>query len=138
MLRSEAPLARMAVAALICGAAVVLFASGCAFRVDMSPARLEPTRSGTAFIRIDQAATIKLATGYERVLPAGGRWQHVGTLPQGDVYSPVGTVFSIEGRDVHEAYIVIKDQQLRGFFLPAESTYSPLANTIRISTGGTQ
>ncbi|MFX8297360.1 hypothetical protein ABTL30_20295, partial [Acinetobacter baumannii] len=62
----------------------------------------------------------------------------VGTVPQGVVYRPVGTIFTIEGRQVHEAYLVIADQRLVGFYLPGEQAYSPLSTAVPITTGEPQ
>jgi hypothetical protein len=59
----------------------------------------------------------------------------VGILPEGTVYRPIGTVFSIEGRNVHEAYLVVHAGAVRGFYLPAESRYSPLPNPVTFNQG---
>jgi hypothetical protein len=82
--------------------------------------------------------SIELSTGYKRQLAAGSRWREVGSLREGIVYMPVGTVFTIEGRDVHEAYLVVQDGRLHGFYLPAESRYSPLQPSIPIDTGASK
>lgn len=56
-------------------------------------------------------------------------------MPQGDVYRPVGTIFTIEGRKVHEAYLVIRDRTLGGFYLPGEQNYSPLSTAVALNLG---
>jgi hypothetical protein len=80
---------------------------------------------------------IRLSTGYTRTVPEGGRWRAVGTLPQGVVYQPINTVFAIEGRQVHEAYLVLRGGAIQGFYLPAESHYSALQDPVLlpIATG---
>ena len=111
----------------------------CAPMVSTAPATLV-TDSGTepSRIQLKSAAEIRLETGYTRTLAAGSNWQRVGTLPQGAVYRPVGTIFTIEGRQVHEAYLVIAGQRLVGFYLPGEQAYSPLSTAVSITTGESQ
>ncbi|MBS0340094.1 MAG: hypothetical protein JSS56_06175 [Proteobacteria bacterium] len=84
-------------------------------------------------------ARLALPTGYSRDLAANSRWRAVGHIPQGTVYRPVDSVFSIEGRQVHEAYLVIdRNAALQGFYLPGESRYSPLDKPVQLSTGELQ
>jgi hypothetical protein len=52
------------------------------------------------------------------------------------VYRPIGIAFAIEGKQVHEAYLVVSGSTLRGFYLPGESAYSPLAAEIQLPLGG--
>lgn len=96
-----------------------------------SPARLQPpTLSGQPATRVLARETrITLDTGYTRALKAGGRWRAAGTVDQGDVYRPVGDVFTLEGAHIHEAWLVVRDGVLVGFYLPAEHGYSPLGAT---------
>lgn len=89
-------------------------------------------------IQLKAPVEVHLDTGYTRTLEPGSRWQRVGSLPQGSVYRPVGTVFTIEGRQVHEAYLVIAASSLVGFYLPGESTYSPLSKAVSLTTGESQ
>jgi len=77
-------------------------------------------------VRVVNPVSVRLASGYSRELRAGSLWQPVGHISQGNVLRPVGFVFTIEGRQVHEAYLVIKANTLVGFFLPGESRFSPL------------
>ncbi len=66
---------------------------------------------------------IKLSTGYDRTLRRGTVWLNVGSVAAGDVYQPRDTVFSVEGVNVHEAYLVLSGGQLVGYFLPAENSF---------------
>lgn len=109
--------------------------AACAMQVPVTTARLQPLVATADEFQVARDTSIKLATGYGRVLPAGSRWRAVGVLPQGVVYQPVNSVFSIEGRQVHEAYLVVRDGALQGFFLPAESNFSPLSPTLPLPQG---
>lgn len=93
----------------------------------------EPMRAPD--VQLPAAVVIQLSTGYTRTLPAQSRWRLSGRLPQGDVYRPVDTVFSIEGRQVHEAYLVVQQDKLVGFYLPGESRFSPLEPPINLPKG---
>lgn len=121
-----------------CVLPMALLLAACASPVPVSPARLVPLRTAAAELVIPAAIDIPLSTGYVRTLEARSRWRGVGALPEGTVYQPMGTVFAIEGRQVHEAYLVVRGGSLQGFYLPAEGNYSPLARPIplSISTGG--
>lgn len=99
---------------------------GCASEVPVRSTLLESLSSPTADLHLASSVAIRLPTGYERVLPAGSRWRAMGVLPQGVVFRPVGAVFAIEGRHVHEAYLVVRSGAVHGFYLPAESGFSPL------------
>ncbi|MGT2494407.1 hypothetical protein ACU4GD_37915 [Cupriavidus basilensis] len=92
---------------------------------DRDDARQRRTSAGRgcgAPIKLLAPALIQLDTGYTRQLAANSVWKRVGHVPQGEVYRPVGTIFTIEGRQVHEAYLVLKDNKLVGFYLPGSKT----------------
>jgi len=113
--------------------------SACAPMVSTTPAALVSDHAtGPSRIQLKSPTEIHLETGYTRTLASGSSWQRVGALPQGGVYRPVGTIFTIEGRQVHEAYLVIADQRLVGFYLPGEQAYSPLSTAVPIKTGESQ
>lgn len=121
-------------AALAAGACLV---GGCAPAVKSSAARLDPaggTGGGEADVRVQQPVKIRLATGYSRTLDPATAWRPAGRLPQGAVLRPVDTVFSIEGQQVHEAWLVVRGQQLVGFYLPAEAQYAPLDEPMQLPT----
>ncbi len=67
---------------------------------------------------------LRLATGYERTLKRGSQWTRVGQVEQGDVLRPYQHVLTVEGSHIHEAWLVVRDGKLVGFYLPAERAYS--------------
>ncbi|MGT2510058.1 hypothetical protein [Cupriavidus basilensis] len=107
---------------LVFGASLALL--GCAPMIATTPASVELAQGGAAAhpIKLLAPALIQLDTGYTRQLAANSVWKRVGHVPQGEVYRPVGTIFTIEGRQVHEAYLVLKDNKLVGFYLPGSKT----------------
>jgi len=72
------------------------------------------------------------AGGHERKLAAGSTWQAVGTIAEGGVYRPVGTILTAEAMNVHEAYIVVRDRTWVGFWLPAENGFVEIAKPTAI------
>jgi hypothetical protein len=120
------------------GVLLSLLLAGCASPVQVAPASLVPLSAPAADFLVDSDVPIRLSTGYTRTLPAQSRWRAIGSLPQGTVYQPVNTVFAVEGRQVHEAYLVMQGKALQGFYLPGEGNFSPLAppQTLPTTQGG--
>ena len=136
MLRHSIGATALRVAMSGCVLAIALFLlGGCAASVPAQPAELASLVASVPDIEVRQDVQIRLGTGYTRVVPAGSRWRAVGRLPQGQVYRPLNTIFAIEGRNVHEAYLVMQDGAVQGFYLPGESRYSPLAAPLSLPHG---
>jgi hypothetical protein len=111
-------------------AALLLCLSACA-AVQYTPTSLTPLAATQAADRtLAQQALLRLDTGYERTLKAGSVWRHAGAIPQGDVYRPVGDVFTLEGANIHEAWLVVRGDAVAGFYLPAERAFSPLKSAV--------
>jgi hypothetical protein len=114
--------------------AAAFILGGCASEVVRSGVEFRPApATGRQSIDMGSLVTVTLGTGYQRSILTGSRWERVGSVPQGDVYRPVGTVFTIEGANTHEAFLVIRDSQIVGFYLPGERSFSPLEPATRIS-----
>jgi hypothetical protein len=118
---------------------ISLLLCGCAAEVVRQPAALQPPPAESrATIEITRLTTIVLPTGYERSLLTGSRWQRVGSIPQGQVFRPLDTVFTIEGANTHEAFLVIQDARLVGFYLPGERAYAPLETGLALQFKASQ
>lgn len=104
--------------------------AGCT-AVRHTPATLS-TMTADAPRVLASAAEIRLDTGYGRALKAGSRWLRQGTLPQGEVYKPWQDVFTLEGAHIHEAWLVLQEDRLVGFYLPAERGFSPLSPPVSL------
>ena len=120
---------------------LIAILTGCAAMIPMEATLLVPARTaGTApsVIRVSRSTEIHLPTGYTRTLAAGSRWNLVGSIAHGSVYRSADAPFSVEGRHVHEAYLVIHDFELRGFYLPVEARFSPLSVNVSLPLGGNQ
>jgi hypothetical protein len=129
LLRSRALLRASVCFASSAGVAML---AACAMAVPVVPADMRPLSAPVSDVVVGSDLPVRLPTGYTRTIPQQSRWKAMGTLPQGIVYQPLNTVFAIEGRQVHEAYLVVLQGRLQGFYLPAESHYSPLPEPISL------
>ena len=101
--------------------------AGCPFdviRVEQTPATLVAAQSPKPSFVLEQDVPIDLGFGYKRALRKGTRWTYVGTIANGDVYKSADQVLTVEASNIHEAYIVVADRKLVGFYLPVERTYT--------------
>jgi len=112
-----------------------LVSAACAPMVPIEGATFTPIAASAPPLQLSTEVNLKLSTGYSRTLPAGSSWRAVGTLPQGTVYQRINDVFTIEGRQVHEAYLVVQRSALLGFYLPAEGIFSPLTPSVSLPLG---
>jgi len=106
--------------------------SGCALPVRQMalPTPLAPA-SGHTFV-LAEDAHCSISTGYGRTLRAGTHWDLFGTIDRGEVYRSRDQVLTVEGFNVHEAYLVIKNESLVGFYLPVEKTFTPVSRVTKL------
>ena len=116
-----------------------VFVGACAPMVPIEPVSFSPDPAGRSVrqIRLQSPLAIRLSSGYVRTLPANSVWRQAGRVAHGEVYRPVDSVLTIEGRQVHEAYLVVSGTMLMGFYLPGESNYSPLLPAVPLHLGDT-
>jgi hypothetical protein len=113
----------------------LLTLSGCAFdviHVKQEPAQLvsvEPSKVSWVLVK---TAIIELGTGYKRKLKAGTTWDYAGSIKQGEVYKTDDQILTIEGSNIFEAYIVVSESDLVGFYLPVEGTFSPISSPVKL------
>lgn len=106
--------------------------AACASDLDRSAVGFTPLPANgePALLRLPGEVPLTPSTGYSETLKAGSAWQSVGSTPQGEVYRPVGKVFSVGGANRHEAYLVIAQGRIVGFYLPGERAFAPLPQPV--------
>lgn len=104
----------------------VLALSACAAEIIRHPSVLVPADAEDAVVTLASSVEIRLNSGYRRTLAEGTQFQLVGTLQEGRVFKPLNNTFTVEGAHVHEAFVVVKGDELVGFYLPVERSFSPL------------
>lgn len=118
--------------ALILGAMLL---AGCAFdvvHVKQVPTTLDQTTADKPSWRLASNLKVGLGTGYSRTLKAGTQWDYVGRIAQGEVYKTKDQILTVEASNIHEAYVVVANGILTGFYLPVEQTFSPLPSPKRL------
>lgn len=106
--------------------AAMVALAGCAHNVTSGSitASLVPTKVGLGNdVKKTNAVTLTLESNYQRTIEKDSTWVKVGSVNQGDVYKRVGDVFTVEGQNVHEAYLVVARNSLVGFYLPLEKAF---------------
>jgi hypothetical protein len=116
---------------LLCILASLGILGGCALEVVRSPVNITLVK-GSEFV-LTQPAYLVLDSGYQRTINSGTTFLEIGTTQYGMVLKPLNTSFTIEGAHMHEAYPVIQNGAVTGFYLPVEKSFSPLTKPIAIS-----
>ncbi len=114
---------------------LVVLLNACAFdivKIKQSPSRIETIHPSKNSFRLEEKVIIDLGTGYDRTLLRGTTWVYVGSIQQGDVFKTRDQILTIEASNIFEAYIVVSGENLVGFYLPVETTYSPLEKSRRL------
>jgi len=86
-------------------------------------------------IEIGETVPVSVGPGYRRVIRRGSLWTRIGRSVEGEVFKPVDGVFTVEGAQIHEAYLVLDGDRLVGFYLPVERAFAPVGDgkEIRLS-----
>lgn len=105
---------------------------GCAQRIVQTPADLDSARPANAAAAVvaDADTQIRSSVGVARTVARGTVWDYAGRIGEGIVYIPRDTVLTVEGADVSEAYLVLRDAQIVGFYLPVQGTFSPVSEPV--------
>jgi hypothetical protein len=121
------------------------FGVGCAFdvtHINFRPSQFMPVPGSSKQCVMKES--VEITEGpcayYSRKLNKGTYWDFIGTIPEGEVYKPRDQVLTIEASHVYEAYLVLSNDSLVGFYLPVERAFAPLPNPkklpIELKKGG--
>jgi hypothetical protein len=83
-------------------------------------------------IQFTKSTRIPNSSGTGNTLFVGMRWDLAGEVVHGKVYRSKDSVFFVQGANSHEAYLVIKDKKLVGFYLPGERAWSALGSPLDV------
>ena len=113
---------------------VVVLVSGCAFDladVKYAPAQFQSmTEAGRAFTLSTNMKLTGMPCGYGRELRKNTRWESSGSMAQGEVFRSRDQILTLECSNVYEAYLVVRDGRLMGFFLPVQQGFVGLAEPV--------
>lgn len=111
---------------------------GCAFNLvtlKQVPVGQTTVVDGKSSWRLAKDTSVSPARGQNIKLRSGTEWQYVCTIDQGDVYKTKDQVVTITASNTYEAYIVITDAGMTGFYLPLEKVFSPLSKVTPLARG---
>jgi len=105
--------------------------AGCTSEVVRSSVTLAES-SEHSQIELAESTDVDSSSRYSRELPANSVWELRGTIPQGKVYRRIDGIFTVEGTQIHEAYLVLSGDRVVGFYLPVERAYSPAREAVSL------
>lgn len=108
--------------------------AGCAPDIRRRPVELValPPGDSVGIYRFSSDVTFTPAYVYSRTIRTGSEWKLIGRIPAGEVYRPAAGVFTIESAHVHEAGLVIWQNQLTGFYMLVEKSFVPIDPPIAV------
>jgi hypothetical protein len=115
---------------------VWLVAAGCAFDVyhlSSTPTKFtQQIEAPRSFIIKDDVLITRAPCGYKRTLRENTRWDLCGTIPEGEVYKSRDQVLTVECSHVYEAYLVVSNGFLTGFYLPVEKEFVSISEKMEL------
>lgn len=108
--------------------------SSCSTEVRHTPAVLVAESPQGHPVTLVAETVLLTETNYPRTLRAGSKWIPIGYLAQGLVLRPAEGVLTVEGSNVHEAYLVVDAGVVVGLYLPVERAFSAIASRTRLLT----
>jgi len=107
--------------------ASALALAACAPEIVRQATQLTPVteQAGGTIEILEDTSILVGPAGYRRVIGRGSVWTRIGRVVEGEVYKPVNRVFTVEGAQIHEAYLVLDGDRVVGFYLPVERAFSP-------------
>jgi hypothetical protein len=97
------------------------------------PAPLTPAAGPERRYVLPRKLRVRSQGGRTRAIVADTTWAEHGTIAQGTVYRPVDSVFRVYAFKAVEAYLVVSDGKVVGFWLPAEQAFNPAQGRARIA-----
>ena len=92
-----------------------------------TPSRLKSTSRTEVQYVLASSVDVRPIGGDSRTLNENSIWTNVGSITEGIVYRLQKGTLTAEAWDVHEAYIVVRDGNCVGLWLPFEKAFVPLS-----------
>jgi hypothetical protein len=109
--------------------ALVLALAGC-MSVPITPTAFTPADKAAAArpSQLTRPVAVLLPNETGVSLPGGSQWILAGSIPQGQVYRKANGTLMVDAQRLREAYLVVSNQALTGFYFPGESAYTPVSH----------
>jgi hypothetical protein len=101
-------------------------------QVKQVPAHLGAAEQTMPSFVLEENLAVPLESWSTTHLNAGTIWSYVGMIEQGRVYKSKDQTVTVWGSNLYEAYPIIKDEMLYGFYLPVEKTFSAISKPIAV------
>lgn len=75
---------------------------------------------------LTESAKIKARNARRTTLRKNTRWREIGSIEFGSIYEPLDQIVIVNGFNVSEAKIVVRDDKIVGYFLPVEHAFVPV------------
>lgn len=75
---------------------------------------------------------VTLPTGRRKAIPSRSLWQYSGSTPEGAIFKSTNLPFMLRDANTHEAYLVISNSKLVGFYLPGEQAFVQIEQPIAL------
>ncbi len=113
-----------------------LFIAGCCFdltRVKYTPVVMKTTTPPKPMWILMEKADVPLESWSTTHLKPNTKWEYVGTIEQGDVYKTKDQIVTVKGSNMFEAYLVLSQEEIVGFYLPFEESFAPIPRPVKIN-----
>ena len=115
---------------------VIGIAPGCPF--NLTDVRFQPvemrssSKSDRDFTLAKDVELSQLPCGYSRTLRKGTRWTPAGEFSTKTIYRSKDQNLTLECSNIYEAYLVIAEERLIGFYLPVEKGYVAISDPVSL------
>jgi hypothetical protein len=113
----------------------ILFLSGCAFdfaHVRYKPTEYVPSPGVRKSFVMAESMEITEGTCYDRTLRKGKKWNLTGSISEGEIYKSSEQILTLECSNVHEAYLVVANGSIVGFYLPVEKGFVGISKPMKM------
>ena len=115
---------------------IVLMITGCCFdltHVKYVPVVIEIKTPSKSVWMLTEKIDVPLKSWSTTKLKPSTKWEYIGTIEQGEVYKTKDQIVTVRGSNTFEAYLVISEEQIVGFYLPIEKGFVKISKPIKIN-----
>jgi len=109
---------------------------GCAFDladVNYSPTKFQVSDMSEQSFTLTRKVPLKdTPCWYSRELQPLIQWQLVGSVAEGDVFRSKNQTLTLECSNIYEAYLVVREGHLVGFYLPVQKGFVGIAEPVQL------
>jgi outer membrane lipopolysaccharide assembly protein LptE/RlpB len=115
---------------------IILIITGCCFdltHVKYVPVVMETKTPSKSVWMLTEKIDVPLESWSTTKLKSNTKWEYIGTIEQGEVYKTKDQIVTVRGSNTFEAYLVISEEKIVGFYLPIEKGFVKISKPIKIN-----